>query len=239
MNLIIDIGNTLTKIALVNSGEVISIDRVERISEEILNQIKKKYSPTQAIISAVGHYDKELYKSLKKNIPVLEFDHNTKVPIKNLYQTPKTLGLDRLAAAVGATTLYPKTNILVIDCGTAITFDLINSKHEYLGGAISPGIRLRFEALHSHTDKLPLLKMESNYPLIGQTTKDSILSGVLNGVVGEVDIYIQRIKQEYPDVKVLITGGDANFFVDKLKNSIFVVQNLVITGLNRILEFNA
>ncbi len=239
MNLIVDIGNTYTKLAIVNNGKLVHIERWEKVSNEILNEISKKFKPSRTIISAVGLYDKEVYKMFKEKNSVMELDHNTKIPIKNLYKTPETLGLDRLAVAVGAAYLYPKTDSLVIDCGTAITYDFINRNQEYLGGAISPGIRLRFESLYNQTEKLPLVEPDQGYPLLGGSTKECIMSGVLNGVAGEVDGYINRVKEQFPKVKVLITGGDTNFFADKLKNSIFVVQNLVITGLNRILEFNA
>ncbi len=218
---------------------VIFISQYENFSKADLNTTLLKHSPKNAIISAVGKEDKNLFEFLRNQMPTLELDYNTSLPIVNLYKTPETLGCDRIAAAVGANYLYPSTDLLVIDSGTAITYDLINSKAEYIGGAISPGIYLRYKSLNLHTAKLPLLNSLSNNSFIGATTDECIESGVLNGVVGEVDYFIDRIKKDYPSIKVVLTGGDANFFVNKLKNSIFVVQNLVLIGLNRILDFNA
>ncbi|RPH29955.1 MAG: type III pantothenate kinase [Bacteroidales bacterium] len=239
MNLIIDIGNTLTKVAITDNDNVVFNDRYEILTKEILVNLMTKYSAQRAILSVVGRKDIELINLIKAQLPTIELDHNTNLPITNHYKTPETLGLDRIAAVVGANYLYPSTNLLVIDSGTAITFDLIDSNANYLGGAISPGVSLRYKSLHQHTANLPFLTSLDNNSIIGQTTKECIESGVLNGVIGEADNYICRVKEEFPSIKVVFTGGDANFFVNKLKNSIFVVQNLVIIGLNRILDFNA
>lgn len=239
MNLILDIGNTLTKIALAEDNNVIFANRHEILTKEILITLLAEYSPEKAIVSAVGAKDISLIDYLKKQIPSIELDHKTRLPITNLYKTPNTLGLDRIAAVVGVNYLYPSTDLLVIDSGTAITYDLINSRAEYLGGAISPGISLRYKSLHRDTANLPLLTSFESSSLIGSSTAECIESGVLNGVIGEVDYYIARVKEDFPSIKVVLTGGDANFFVNKLKNSIFVVPNLVIIGLNRILNFNA
>jgi len=238
MNLIIDIGNSFAKVAITNREDIINVDKYEVLSSEILDDVIKTHAPGKAIISSVVNVDEQVIKHLTSIIPTINFDSTTKTPIINLYKTPQTLGLDRIAAVVGASYLYPKTDLLVIDCGTAITYDLIDEKRQYFGGAISPGITLRFKSLHQNTAKLPLLNCAENFTLIGASTAECIESGVLNGVIGEVDYYINRIKEEYPSLKVVITGGDANFFANKLKNSIFVVQNLVIIGLNRILDFN-
>ncbi|MHC1703996.1 MAG: type III pantothenate kinase [Tenuifilaceae bacterium] len=238
MNLIIDIGNSLTKVAITDKDKVVFIERHETLTKEIIDDIRKEYSPKRAIISAVGKKNTDVFDFLKSSLPLIELDQNTKLPIVNLYKTPVTLGRDRIAAAVGANYLYPTSNILVIDCGTAITYDLIDSKNQYHGGAISPGIQLRFKSLNQHTAHLPLLEKTDSFQLIGTTTVECIHSGVLNGVVSELENYINQLKSENPGLIVVLTGGDANFFVNKLKNSIFVVQNLVIIGLNRILNFN-
>jgi len=239
MNLIIDIGNTLTKVAIIENDEVVFTNRYENITPEILIPIMSEYSPEKAIVSTVGKKEINLADYLKSQLPTLELVHKTRLPITNLYKTPETLGLDRIAAVVGANYLYPSMDLLVIDSGTAITYDLINSKAGYLGGAISPGISLRYKSLHQHTANLPLLNNAESNSLIGTSTSECIESGVLNGIIGEVGYYITRVKEDFPTIKVVLTGGDANFFVNKLKNSIFVVPNLVIIGLNRILDFNA
>lgn len=239
MNLIIDIGNTLTKVAITDGDNVIFNNRYEIFTKETLNALLSEYSPQKAIISAVGKKDINVIDYLKNQLHTVELDFKTELPIENLYKTPETLGRDRIAAVVGANYLYPSTDVLVIDSGTAITYDLISRNAKYLGGAISPGISLRYKSLHQYTANLPLLDSIDNHLIIGTSTTECIESGVLNGVIGEVDHYIKQIKAEFPAIKVVFTGGDANFFVNKLKNSIFVVQNLVIIGLNRILDFNA
>ena len=149
------------------------------------------------------------------------------------------MGKDRLAAVAGAIGLYPNTNLLVIDAGTAITYELINSKHEFLGGNISPGMTIRYKALNEFTSKLPLLSASDETPLIGQSTKEAIQAGVQNGVLFEIQGLINELSSQYPSIKTIITGGDAEFFARKLKNPIFVHPNLVLIGLNRILEYNA
>jgi type III pantothenate kinase len=238
MNLIVDIGNTLTKIAIVENDNVVFIDRYEVFTKEILTAILSKYSPVKGIISAVGRKDIRLISFLKNQVPTVEFDYQSQLPITILYKTPQTLGLDRIAAVVGANHLYPKSDILVIDCGTAITYDFINKNGEYSGGAISPGIMLRYKSLHQNTANLPLISTIENASIIGASTNECIESGVLNGTTGEIEYFISSVNEKHPNLKVVMTGGDSNFFVSKLKNSIFVVQNIVIIGLNRILDFN-
>ncbi|HKL32104.1 MAG TPA: type III pantothenate kinase, partial [Tangfeifania sp.] len=160
------------------------------------------------------------------------------LPIENLYQTKDTLGKDRIAAVVGAFDLYPNTNVLVIDAGTAITFDIINEQGQYLGGNISPGLEMRFKALNKFTGRLPLVRKNDFDNLYGRTTEEAILAGVQHGIVFETDKAIETFKEFYNNLKVIITGGDAIFFDKKLKNSFFVHFNLTALGLNRILEHN-
>lgn len=239
MNLIIDIGNTFTKVALTEGDNIVFADRYEELSKKTFEEIISKYSPKKGIVSAVGKKNDALLSIFKQNLQIIELDHHTPLPISNLYKTPETLGRDRIAAAVGANYLFPNEDLLVIDSGTAITYDLVTSNAQYLGGAISPGIVLRYKSLNQHTANLPLVTSSDYNFIVGASTKECIESGVLNGVIGEIEYFINRYNEEFPNLKVVFTGGDANFFVNKLKNSIFVVQNLVIIGLNRILEFNA
>lgn len=238
MNLIIDVGNSYTKVALIEGDCIILSHRYELLGEDEIRRLIRDHAPTRAIASIVGKANGEAIRLVKDSMPTIELLSNTPIPIVNLYETPETLGYDRLAAVIGANYLHPGRNLLVIDSGTAITFDFIDSHGRYIGGAISPGIGLRFKALNSYTSKLPLLQIPQEYKLIGTNTRECIEAGVINGVLAEVDGYIDRVKREHPGVLTLLTGGDANFFVNKLKNSIFVNPNLVITGLNRILEFN-
>jgi len=238
VNLILDIGNTLTKVTIVENLSIVHHQSYSNLGITDIKGISKSYPITSTVVSIVGKVNPEILRFLESNFKTLVLNENTKLPIKNHYSTPKTLGYDRIAVAVAANFLYPQKDVLVIDAGTAITYELVTSLGEYKGGAISPGISLRFKSLNDHTAKLPYLEKSEKFPIVGQSTTDCIYSGVLNGVISEVDGYIDLIKTNFPDIYVLLTGGDSNFFANKLKNSIFVNQNLMIIGLNRILEFN-
>ena len=162
----------------------------------------------------------------------------TPLPIINNYKTSLTLGKDRLAAVVGASVLYPGKDVLVFDAGTCLTIDFINSDKEYVGGRISPGIEMRYNALHTFTDKLPLIKSEKNTLVIGNDTKTSIISGVQQGILAEVKTIISEYKSKNTDTVFVFTGGDSFYFEKELKNSIFANPNLVLIGLNEILDYN-
>jgi len=193
----------------------------------------------KAIISSVKKYAPGLKNYLIQNFkPFIELNANTPLPIENCYISKDTLGNDRIAAAVGANNLYPGTNLLIIDAGTAITYDIVNDKDQFLGGSISPGLQMRFKALHHFTGNLPMVtKGKFNKPF-GRTTEEAIRAGIQHGLVFEVDKTIDKFKEFYKNLKVIITGGDANFFDMKLKNSFFVDFNLTAIGLNCILEYN-
>lgn len=240
MNLIIDIGNTRTKFSIFNRGEVLITVPVDELTQQNIHLLKKEYEGLDnVIVSATKNYSDELKIALQQNFKqFVELSATTPLPVKNRYETKNSLGKDRIAAAVGAFDLYPKTNVLVIDAGTAITYDLINENGEYLGGNISPGIDMRFKALNQFTDKLPLISQEENSKLFGTSTESAIRAGVQNGVVFEVDKAIDTFKEFYNNLKVIITGGNAEFFEKRLKNSFFVHFNLIAMGLNRILQYN-
>ena len=160
------------------------------------------------------------------------------MPFTNNYATPETLGVDRIALITAAANQYPNKNILVIDAGTCVTYDFLNHQNSYLGGAISPGLTIRYEALHNLTAKLPLLKTEDTTFLIGNSTETSIHSGVINGLVNEIDGTIQQYQQEHTDLTVILTGGDTNFLAKRLKSSIFANSNFLLEGLNHLLKIN-
>ena len=182
----------------------------------------------------------DFYSALNAIIPTIIFNSETKIPLTNLYQSASTLGSDRLAASVGAYFLYPNANVLVIDAGTCIKYNFTNSKNEYLGGGISPGIRMKLKALQTFTSKLPLVEANFSYnELVGNNTQNSILSGVLNGSVAEIDGIISQYKLQFTDIICILTGGDSEYLAKRLKNSIFAHQNLVIKGLNDILNYNS
>ncbi|HDP54868.1 MAG TPA: type III pantothenate kinase [Bacteroidetes bacterium] len=237
-NLVIDVGNTLTKIAVFADDELIYHNRYSTLTPNVVAELVLSYGIGRAIVSSVGELPSNFDDFFPHKLDVLTLSSEVMIPLKNCYKTPETLGVDRLALAVGASTIYPSSNLLVVDCGSAITYDIVSDQEEYLGGAISPGIDMRFKALNTFTAKLPLFSIDYDFPLVGASTKDSIQSGVLNGVINEVDGYISMVANEYPALTVVFTGGNAKFFDKKLKNSIFVHPNLLIFGLNRILNYN-
>jgi len=246
MKLVIDIGNTLTKIAVFDSDQLIDISIQKKITKNLLIEYIDKTNTTfsdfypikSVIISSVVDYPPIIRNFINNNFKFIELNEHTKVPIINRYKSPATLGKDRLAAVVAANYFYKNHDLLVIDAGTCITYDLINSRGEYIGGSISPGISVRFQSLHNFTGKLPLLEKMNFEKLIGQNTKESILSGVMNGILFEVEEIINQYKQQYPTIKTIFSGGDVKYFDKRLKNNIFAFPNLVLFGLNIILEYN-
>ncbi len=240
MNLVIDIGNSSGKAAIFNKGEIISAKHWEIANlAEVKEWIRTYPEIGDAIISTVKKDDGGLKGDLELHgIRVLILDERTPLPLVNRYKTPATLGKDRLAAAVGANARFPAQNLLIIDAGTAITIDFVSSGNEYLGGNISPGLSMRFRSLAEYTDNLPLLEKDDEEALLGDNTEAAIRAGIQWGIIFELDEYINRQKIRYPDLKVIITGGDSLFFDKKLKNSIFVDLNLNLQGLHRILHHN-
>lgn len=239
MNLIIDIGNTRVKLATIENNEVQQRWLWPVLEEEKLLRLIARKKIQQIALSSTRGIDKPMLKRLQKKIPVLLLDAKTPLPIVNSYKTPKTLGKDRLAAVVAANDLYPNKNCLVIDAGTCITYDLITKRGEYLGGGISPGVDMRFKAMNEFTAKLPLVKRKIAVELIGNTTDTALRSGGALGVVFEVEGFIKAYRKRFSPLTVLFTGGDADFFVKSLKTKIFVHNNLVLLGLNKILKHNA
>ncbi|MEX0987888.1 MAG: type III pantothenate kinase [Bacteroidales bacterium] len=242
MNLVIDLGNSFAKIAVCEGSEIIESAVSEKLSNKEIAYFISSYKPLNgAIFSSVVNHSRELIDYLDATFDnFLELTHNTPLPLKNLYITKETLGFDRIAAVTGAHTIFPEQNVLVIDAGTAITFDVITATAEYIGGNISPGLNMRFKALHKFTSRLPYLSPdEEAVRLLGKTTDEAIISGVINGLLYEIDGYISGISRIHKNLKVVLTGGDANSFDKRLKNSIFVVSHLNLIGLNRILDYNA
>jgi len=240
-NIVFDIGNTKTKYAVFNNGELLCDGIYVNLDcETVLKLVNDTDGINGIIFSAVGELNNGIVEAVKELVSIVILaGHTTSLPCENLYKTKETLGFDRIAACIGAAEIRKNRDILVIDSGTAITYDIITSDLEYLGGLISPGINMRYKALSDYTVKLPLCEIEAETPLIGKTTRESIVGGVQNGIINEVDAYISQIKCNYPNISVFLTGGDAIFFDKKLKNSIFVHQKLLFYGLNRILEYNA
>jgi len=240
MNLVLDIGNSQTKLAWFDQGGMLIETSRHKISSftDVYNLIEKKPAD-KAIVSSVGLLEMKTINQFKKGLrEVIILDHKTPLPFTISYRTPETLGHDRIAAAAGACKIFPNSNVLIIDMGTAITIDFLSSKGEYLGGNISPGLQTRFRALKEHTAKLPLIEEDVSFPSFGTDTRTAIVAGVQQGIVYEIDRYMDEFDRLHSDCKFIITGGDADFFVSELKRSIFAVPELVLSGLNFILEFN-
>ncbi len=229
----------MTKVGIFNQNDILYLNTCKTITLKQLQNLLIDYSIDKAIISSVKNYSPLIKEFLKENLLFVELSEITKIPIKVRYTTTETLGKDRLSAVVAAKSVYPNNNVLVINAGTCITYDFIDKNSEYYGGAISPGIQMRLKALNTFTEKLPLIKSKKNVELIGNSTHNSILSGVMNGVMYEASGFIKSYNDNFNDLKVILSGGDMNYFDKKFKNSIFAFSNIVIHGLNIILDFNA
>jgi type III pantothenate kinase len=239
MDLILDLGNTNQKIALFDAGNLLWVQANERIRLSLVRKIVKQNAGINScILSSVVKVPATLQSFLEKHFRFILLDEHTPLPILNHYRTPETLGKDRLAAAVAGFNQFPGHPVLIINAGTAITYDVVTKKGEYLGGSISPGMNMRFRALHTFTKQLPLLTYTEIDFLTGNDTDMSVLSGVINGMAAEMEGMVVHYQNEHPGIKVILSGGDLNYFVNRLKISIFASPNIVIYGLQQILAFN-
>ena len=232
MNVIVDIGNTRVKVAIFNANslkELLFFDH-----SEWMNYVRSLDSYS-LIISNVG-LSNDLVRS--KFPDAIYLSHELNFDFKNLYETPETLGVDRIALVVGSRGISD-SNRLIIDLGSCITFDFVNKQNEYLGGAISPGLKMRAKAMHNFTSKLPLIDHMIEPNLIGNTTKTSLQSGLYHGVLNEINGSINAYENKFGEIDVILTGGDAKIFDSKIKRPIFVAPELALEGLNKILQDNS
>lgn len=240
MNLVVDIGNTLLKLAVFDGGRLVAQQCVGELREETFAGLLGDARAARAVVASTRGEAPAIVEAVRRHTDyLLEFTPATPVPIGNAYLTPATLGRDRLAAAVGAATLYPGRNALIVDFGTAVTLDFVSADGVFRGGCISPGMAMRFRALHEYTAALPLCDATDSAELLGRTTDEAVRLGVMNSLAFEIEGYIARMQGEIEDLCVIFTGGDTNFFAKRIKNTIFANCNLVFWGLNRILEYNA
>lgn len=236
LNLVIDIGNTRLKYGVFNKTTLIEEGHSFNFN---LDELLRKLPIENSIICSVAEQSKDLELKLKSTTNYIEFTSSTPLPLKNQYQSKQTLGGDRLAAAVGAHVQFPNANVLTIDMGTCIKYNFTNANNEYLGGGISPGIDMRLKALNTFTQRLPQVEADYNFDaLIGSNTQESILSGVMNGASKEVEGILEEYAKQYPNIKIVITGGNHAYFAKRLKSSIFADPFLLLKGLNAIIEFN-
>ena len=239
MNLVVDIGNNFFKLGIFeNSNLVFSFfEKNDKIDAEIEKIIRSYSKITSALISNVSSV--KINDILNKlNIKIYELDSTFIFPFKLNYKTPESLGNDRLALAAAATILFPNSNNLVIDAGTCITIDFIDNNNHFMGGSISPGVKMRYDSLNHYTANLPLLKNENNFNYPGDSTNASIHAGIIGGVSNEINGFIKQINSRNDKVNVILTGGDAKILSKTLKITIFANQNFILEGLNIILNLN-
>jgi type III pantothenate kinase len=239
MNLIFDIGNSTTKVAVFDKKKRITSFRTKDFTCERMQKKMSQYQINKAIICSVRVIPEFIFDLLSVNIPYVHvLSHSSKLPFRIEYDTPETLGPDRIAASAGAYSLFPKEDILIIDAGSAITYDYLIGK-KYKGGNISPGLGMRFRALHKFTSKLPLISFAKKYSSPGRSTSEAITAGVINGIIYEINEYIRTFEKKHAGFKVILTGGDSEYLKEKIDFKITYLPDIVIDGLNYILEYNA
>ncbi len=237
MNIIIDQGNTSVKVAVFDQKNLVYTYHYKAIGEEELADVLQRYAPGRGILCCVGDFPASLLHRLKRQLnSFIVLDDETPLPIRIQYDTPHTLGKDRIAAAVGAYAAQPGRNLLVIDAGTAVTYDFVSAEGLFEGGNISPGMTTRFRSLHDYTSHLPLLNEEGDVPPLGYSTETAIRAGVVQGMIRELDSYVEEYQKKH-NVLAFLTGGHSFYFADKLKSHIFADGNLVLKGLNEILMY--
>ncbi len=239
LNLIIDIGNTMAKVALFDNNDMVEVLIESNHSLGCLAELCAQYPIEQGIVATVIDLNEQVLADLAAlSFPLLWLNHQTPLPVVNLYETPETLGYDRMAAVVGANEQFPDKDILVVDAGTCITYEFIDSKGQYHGGNISPGMQMRFKALYQFTGRLPLVDSNGRKLPMGKDTETAMRAGVLKGIEYEISGYIESMKHKYPELLVFLTGGDEFSFETNVKSVIFADRFLVLKGLNRILNYN-
>ncbi|KGN82137.1 hypothetical protein HW49_02910 [Porphyromonadaceae bacterium COT-184 OH4590] len=235
-NLVIDIGNTRTKVAVFENNQMIDFFAAELVTLPLLKDFLRKYSIDNSIISSVSFSKREIVYYLENNSNFIEFNAQTYKGLKINYETHQTLGKDRIASAIGAIEVMPNSNLLVIDIGSCITFDLITKDSTFHGGNIAPGYYMRLKAMHDYTAKLPIVTQQIPKELIGKNTKEAVLFGAYWGIVFEINSFAEYLREKYPDIKVILTGGDAHYFENSIKQCTFANSNLVLIGLNKVIE---
>ncbi len=238
MNLVIDYGNTLVKAAVFSDDEMVFNQTEPLLQVRHLRSILKEFNISCSIVSSVIFRNESIYRLLEAKSKLIDLNFLTPVPVLNHYKTPETLGTDRIANLTGATFFFPAKNVLVISAGTCITYDVITSDSDYYGGNITPGLDMRLRSLNTFTARLPLVKKEKTKKLVGTSTSSSILTGVIQGTINEMNGLIKSYRKMYPRLQIVLTGGDTGYFERTLEYKIFAAPHLALYGLNEILRFN-
>jgi type III pantothenate kinase len=240
MYIAIDIGNTLQKAAVFSDdGEMLTLIAEPELQPDMVTKLLNEYPVSHSIMSSVGAERPDLQQLLSERTQLTQFTHTTPLPIHIDYKTPETLGLDRIASTTAAHALFPNENVLVIQAGSCLVTDFVTADGHYLGGSISPGVDMRLAALHHFTKRLPQVERKNINILIGRTTEESILTGVMHGIADEINGVIERYRQQYGVSKIVFTGGNKDDLQNSIKFPIFAASNLVLLGLYKILIINA
>jgi type III pantothenate kinase len=239
MILTIDVGNSRIKSAVFENNTLIeaSVFSNENFQTEIENILNKNQKIMVLVVASVGKLEKQAFESFSNRVKVYFISRESSFPFQNKYATPSTLGIDRMVLSAGAVLQFPKKNRLIVDAGTCVTYDFVDENNNYQGGAISPGIRLRYEAMHNYTANLPLLSIEEPENIIGNSTNESLHSGVINGLTFEIEGYIDSLMSKNENFIIILTGGDANFLAKRLKNTIFANSNFLLESLNNLYQY--
>lgn len=240
LKITIDVGNTLVKMAAFSNHQCLKTDRSPSLTADFVEAFLHDFSETKpkAILSTVRSLPTEIEQMLHEKFCLIVLNDRVPIPITNRYATPQTLGSDRLAAVIGASVIFPDRPVLVFDFGSCLTWDFIDSDKIYWGGGIAPGIKMRLQAVHNFTAKLPLIETEFAPDLLGKSTADAIKAGCVNAAVHEIDAIIDDFKKRYQPLKVVLCGGDALLLQKEIKNDTFAHPDLVQIGLKEILDFN-
>lgn len=234
-----DFGNTRLKCAVFNNGKLAEVLVLDNHEPATIQHLLNTYHPDKTLLASVIHHNPDIEPLLQQHSRFHKLSHASKLPVTIPVGKPETVGADRLGLVVAATNLHPHRHSLVIGLGSCITYNFVNKFHEFLGGSISPGMEMRFKAMHEYTAKLPLVKAEWNFPLVGYDTKTNMLSGTILGMCKEIDGMIEAYEEKYNNLQVLLTGGDMQFFTPHLKKQVEADVNLMYKGLYAISEYNS
>jgi len=237
-NLVVDIGNSFIKLAIYKGKKIVYKESKKVVLVRDIKAIQEKYGFENVILSSVREKSQRFVQHLVKNYHLLLLSHKTRIPIVNTYKTPKTLGLDRLASAVGGYKEFPNKNVLIVDLGTCAKYDFVDKEGVYLGGNIAPGLEMRLESMHILTSKLPRVKRNDKNSLLGKSTTEALQNGAVLGLKSEIEGFIKTLTKKKGKITVILTGGDAEYFGKLVESKIFVIPNLVLKGLNEILLYN-
>ena len=240
MNLAVDIGNSVTKAGWFKQGNLLEL-QPSVDADELVIRVREQ-PPDRIIVSSVSAHTDKLRKAVVEPTKFIVLGPETPLPFENTYRTPKTLGTDRIAAVAGANALFPGQNVLVIDAGTCVTYEMLSERGQYLGGLISPGLRMRWRAMHTFTARLPLVSLDlpeqsADLPLIGKSTEEALQGGAVFGMAAEIDQIIRRYADKFAALQIVICGGDINFLRPWILSEHRYVPELVLIGLNSIAQY--